>query len=146
MPSATAEMTSVSTVASSPTIGASRIADAAERMPASVKLVSSTTVGDHPDEAALYRFATRRIPAHATVAVEPIFFPVRKGARNLHPFPFFGAHLSRHLVLTTSSAAAAAKGATWAILPNPQCTSGWRVAFRYGVWRVLERSAGAACS
>jgi hypothetical protein len=102
---------------------------------------------DHPSLRALYRFATLRIPQEATVALQPILFPGRGFAGgNLPPFPFFGKDLSRHIVLAGSPSRSATVGAGWAILRSPPCAPGWRVDLRYGVWRVLEHTPGAACS
>ncbi len=130
--------------------------------PSGVRLLEATTDGsvwsqpdwvvqatDHPELRTLIHFVDQNVPQHTRLALEPIRFPGSNSRGSLAPFPFFGPHLSRTVVLADSVSAAQGARADWAILRSggsAGCVPGWRVVFRYDVWIVFRHVSGSRCA
>lgn len=110
----------------------------------------SVQATDHPELRAVLRFVDERVPARARLAVEPSVFPNQGPALrgDMLAYAFFGTDLTRRVYLADSLERARAVAADWAVLRAKRvgtCAAGWRIAFRYQNWAVLQRHPARHC-
>jgi hypothetical protein len=111
------------------------------------------TMAWDPEIVPLLRYIEEELPADASVAVFPVFFPRRADmppttAPELLVYPVFGPSLDRRVSLAVDPEVAARTHADWYLAPSYTvrgCVPGWRSVAERSAWTVLRRAPGQAC-